>query len=53
MEINAGVVTISYDEYQNLKDDSDMIMALRDAGVDNWDGYAYAKDLYYERKDNG
>lgn len=36
------VVIISKKEYESLKRDSDMLMRLHDAGVDNWSGYYYA-----------
>lgn len=41
-------IEITIDEYENLKEDSVFLDALRAAGVDNWDGYDYAIDLYEE-----
>lgn len=35
-------VTITKEEYEELKSDQDFLSALRSAGVDNWDGYDYA-----------
>lgn len=35
-------------EYQQLILDSQLLLALRQAGVDNWDGYDYALDLFKE-----
>lgn len=32
-------VTISKKEYESLKEDSDVLNALRAAGVDNWEWY--------------
>lgn len=32
-----------------LEDDADLLSCLRAAGVDNWDGYDYAIELYEER----
>jgi hypothetical protein len=35
-------VTISKDEYESLMEDSRTLNALREAGVDNWEGYGFA-----------
>ena len=37
-------VTITKKEYEELKEDQQMLRALEGAGVDNWDGYEYAQD---------
>jgi hypothetical protein len=34
-----GNVTISKEEYESLLKDSETLNALRNHGVDNWDGY--------------
>ena len=39
-------VTISHEEYEELIDDAEFLQALRMAGVDNWEGYDYAIDIY-------
>lgn len=39
-------VTISIEEYNDLLDDAEFLNALRMAGVDNWDGYDEAIDIY-------
>lgn len=39
-------VTIPRSEYEELVDDAEFLRALRMAGVDNWDGYDYAIDIY-------
>ena len=39
-------VTISEEEYEDLLDDVEFLNALRMAGVDNWDGYDEAIDIY-------
>lgn len=39
-------ITISLQEYNELIKDSEFLLALRHAGVDNWEGYGYAQDLY-------
>lgn len=36
------MVTISKKEYEQLKEDSNFLNALRAAGVDNWEGYSEA-----------
>lgn len=38
-------VTISKEEYEELKKDQKFLEALRAAGVDNWEGYDYAFDI--------
>lgn len=35
-------------EYKSLVEDSDFLANLRDAGVDNWDGYHYGYAGYDE-----
>ena len=35
-------------EYQQLILDSNLLLALRQAGVDNWDGYDFALELFKE-----
>ena len=42
-------VTISEDEYLGLKEDAAFLAALEQAGVDNWDGYDFAKEIYQEQ----
>ena len=39
-------ITISVEEYNDLLDDAEFLRALRMAGVDNWDGYDDAIDIY-------
>ena len=39
-------VTISIEEYNDLLDDAEFLNALRMAGVDNWDGYDEAINIY-------
>jgi len=38
----AKVVTIPKKEYEELLKDSQFLMRLEAAGVDNWEGYHYA-----------
>ena len=39
-------VTISVEEYEELIDDAEFLRALRMAGIDNWDGYDEAINIY-------
>ena len=39
-------VTISRAEYEDLLDESALLTCLRNAGVDNWDGWDYALEAY-------
>lgn len=41
-------VTISLEEYEALKAESEFLNALEAAGVDNWDGYDYAREMLEE-----
>lgn len=36
------MVTITQKEYNSLVEDSEFLQALREAGVDNWEGYSMA-----------
>ena len=47
--MNNEVVTITLDEYEQLKEDSAFLSALEQAGVDNWDGYDFAREIYQEQ----
>jgi hypothetical protein len=38
-------VTISKEEYDRLKGDSEFLAALEAAGVNNWDGYEVAQEM--------
>lgn len=39
------------EEYSHLRADSDFLENLRDAGVDNWDGYHYGYSGYSGEED--
>lgn len=41
-------VTITKQEYDQLKADSKWLGCLEAAGVDNWEGYDYARELQNE-----
>ena len=38
-------ITISKEEYESLLEDSNKLLALEGAGVDNWEGYDYAMEM--------
>lgn len=44
----SGNITISVKEYENLLESQAWLSALEDAGVDNWSGIEFAKELYNE-----
>lgn len=39
-------VTISKERYDELLDAEEFLNCLEAAGVDNWEGYDYAQELY-------
>lgn len=42
------MVTISREEYTNLRDDSRLLRCLENAGVDNWEWYGDALEEFQE-----
>ena len=40
-----NMVTIPMSEYLSLKEDAEWLQALENAGVDNWPGIDYAREL--------
>jgi len=44
----ADEVTISRSEYDSLLEDSRWLQALENAGVDNWPGIDFARELFNE-----
>lgn len=46
-----NMVSISEDEYEELKSAKDKLEALEAAGVDNWEGYSYAMESFYVEGD--
>lgn len=44
------MVTITEEEYNDLKDSQMWLDALKNAGVDNWSGYDFAAEIYREMK---
>jgi len=47
-ETSGGQITIDRAEYNSLIDDSNLLSALRAAGVDNWEGWDHAVELMQE-----
>jgi hypothetical protein len=44
------MISITKEEYDELLENSAWLLALEDAGVDNWSGFDYAGELYREQK---
>lgn len=44
-------ITITVKEYENLLAAQRELIALQNAGVDNWPGYEYAMELLQELED--
>jgi hypothetical protein len=44
-------ITISIEEYEELKDDQQCLFALQAAGIDNWEGYEFAMESYRQIRD--
>lgn len=42
------MVTITKERYAELIDSEDWLNCLQNAGVDNWSGYDFARELYEE-----
>jgi len=47
-ENNPELITITKKEYDSLVKDSNWLSCLENAGVDNWGGCDYARELYRE-----
>ena len=48
--MNEETVTISKDKYDELLRESLWLQALRSAGVDNWEGYDFTREVFEELK---
>jgi hypothetical protein len=48
MSINKTHVLVEVETLEEFKENALFLEALRAAGVDNWDGYSYARELYRE-----
>lgn len=44
-------ITVSVSRYNELVDDQNFLIALRGAGVDNWEGYGDAVESFQEDED--
>lgn len=44
--MNPKTVIITEEEYQELLEDARFLAALQSAGVDNWNGYDFALDIF-------
>lgn len=42
------VVSVPIEEYLQLQDDARLLNCLRNAGVDNWEGWDFALEEYHE-----
>ncbi len=47
-----GTVTVTREYYDDLVDDSMFLNCLRNAGVDNWEGYEYACEEFNSEGDD-
>lgn len=45
-----GYSLVSTNKLIQLKDDSDFLQCLKSLGVDNWDGYDDAKEMFYDEE---
>lgn len=48
----SDTVTIPRSEYESLKEDAKWLAALENAGVDNWGGCSFARELMEEGADD-
>jgi len=48
--IEGDVVTMSLEEYEQLESDSRFLNCLEMQGVDNWDGYEFAQDMFRDEE---
>lgn len=44
------MITITKAEYDHLLENSLWLACLEDTGVDNWDGYDFARELFHDKK---
>lgn len=52
IEKNNGNIEISRTDFDDLLKDQKMLLALENAGVDNWSGYDFARELFEEDNDD-
>lgn len=46
-DIPSTDITITKEQYESFLEDEKMLRALEAAGVDNWEGYDFAMEIYY------
>lgn len=46
IEPEKKMITITQEEYDELIEDSEFLNCLRSCGVDNWDGYSDAHNMF-------
>lgn len=46
VDYEKNTVTMPIDRYEKLIESEDRLRALQWAGVDNWDGYDFAMEIY-------
>ena len=44
-EVGEDIIYLPEDEYEELLADSDLLQALMEAGVENWEGYPIALEI--------
>lgn len=49
MQVDNDTKTKLFNYLDNLVEDSNFLNCLRQAGVDNWEGYEYAQELLEEQ----
>lgn len=49
--IDEPTITIKRKFYETLKRSHDLLMALQECGVDNWDGYSQAVNIAFPDED--
>ena len=48
---DAGSVTIPFEDYPAMQERLDWLQCLEDAGVDNWSGIDYAREMLTREED--
>lgn len=47
-----GKIILTVDAYNDLVEDQQFLRALERAGVDNWDGYDFALEIFQEMQED-
>lgn len=48
---NDAVITVDRKMFEKIVDDSNFLDCLKACGVDNWDGYGMAKQMFNEQEE--